>query len=84
MKAYALDPGRRWIDLGLMTLHLTQHRAGFGPGHTLITNLDEIEDTTGIAFSIHRLAAKEPVDVTTEKGLRDAIRARVLEEAVPL
>lgn len=42
-----------------MALHLTQHRAGFGPGWTEITTLDEREDPTGIALSVFKLGADE-------------------------
>jgi len=50
-----------------MALHLTQHRAGFGPGLTEITRIGEAEDDTGIAFSVLRLAAGEMLDTVAEK-----------------
>jgi len=50
-----------------MALHLTQHRAGFGPGLTPVTRIGEAEDDTGIAFSVLRLAAGETVDTVTAR-----------------
>ncbi len=47
-----------------MTLHLTEHRDGFGPGLTEITRLDETEDGTGIAFGVLKLAAGETYEQT--------------------
>lgn len=47
-----------------MTLHLTEHRDGFGPGLTEITRLDETEDGTGIAFGVLKLAAGETYERT--------------------
>ena len=49
-----------------MTLHLTEHRDGFGPGLTEITRLDETEDGTGIAFGVLKLAAGETHEETPE------------------
>ncbi len=49
-----------------MTLHLTEHRAGFGPGFTPITTLDEPEDNTGIAFGVLSLEAGETYETTPE------------------
>ncbi|MEE8547993.1 MAG: 5-deoxy-glucuronate isomerase [Alphaproteobacteria bacterium] len=49
-----------------MTLHLTGHRDGFGPGLTEITRLDESEDATGIALAVLNLAAGETHEETPE------------------
>ncbi|MBI3441150.1 MAG: 5-deoxy-glucuronate isomerase [Proteobacteria bacterium] len=40
-----------------MTVHITQHRQGFGAGLTEVTRFDESNDNTGIAFSILKLMA---------------------------
>ncbi|MBU2711179.1 5-deoxy-glucuronate isomerase [Zooshikella harenae] len=40
-------------------VHITQHREGFAQGKTEITKLDEIENNTGIAFSINKFLAGE-------------------------
>ena len=48
-----------------MTLHLTGHRDGFGPGFTAVTSYDDAEDNTGIAFGVLNLAAGETHDVDT-------------------
>ncbi len=47
-----------------MTLHLTAHRGGFGPGLTEITRLDEAEDATGIALAVLKLGAGESFEET--------------------
>lgn len=44
-----------------MTIHITGHRAGFAPGTTHVTAIDEPDDPTGIEFSVLRLAAGETV-----------------------
>lgn len=49
-----------------MALHLTRHRAGFGPGLTEVTRIGEDEDDTGIAFSVLRLAAGQTLDAIAE------------------
>ena len=49
-----------------MTLHLTEHRGGFGPGFTAVTHMDEAEDNTGIGFGVLRLAAGEVLDTEPE------------------
>ncbi len=45
-----------------MTLHLSQHRQGFGWGFTPVTVLGE-EDDTGIAFGVLRLKSGETYEV---------------------
>lgn len=47
-----------------MTLHLTQHRAGFGPGLTEITRIGETKDDTGIGFAVLRLAPGDSLETT--------------------
>lgn len=47
-----------------MSLHITDHRGGFGPGLTPITRLDEAEDNTGIGVAVLRLGAGEQVVFT--------------------
>src|SRR5439155_17297462 len=42
-----------------MTLHLTDNRAGFGPGLTQVTRHDEANQNTGISFGVLRLKAGE-------------------------
>lgn len=42
-----------------MSAHITTHRAGFGPGVTPITRLDDPGNETGIALAVHRLRAGE-------------------------
>ncbi len=49
-----------------MTLHLTGHRDGFGPGLTEITRLDESEDATGIALAVLKLRPGESLEETPE------------------
>jgi 5-deoxy-glucuronate isomerase len=49
-----------------MAVHLTDYRAGFGPGLTEITRLGEVEDDTGIALGVLKLAAGETHEVTAE------------------
>jgi hypothetical protein len=46
------------------------------PGRTLL-------DMGGLLMDLQRILGR-PVDVVTEKGLKDRIRERVLREAVPL
>ena len=46
------------------------------PGHSLL-------DLGGLLMELQDLL-RCPVDVVTEKGLRDRIRQRILEEATPL
>jgi 5-deoxy-glucuronate isomerase len=50
-----------------MTLHLTSHRAGFGPGLTNITRSDEMVDNTGIAMGVLKLIAGESHEVETDE-----------------
>lgn len=45
-----------------MALHVTEHRAGFGPGYTAITTFGEAEHDTGIALGVLRLSAGEALD----------------------
>ncbi len=47
-----------------MTLHLDQHRDGFGWGFTAITTMDETEDNTGIALGVLRLKSGETHEAT--------------------
>ncbi|MCG8511294.1 MAG: 5-deoxy-glucuronate isomerase, partial [Rhodospirillales bacterium] len=49
-----------------MALHLTQHRNGFGPGLTQITQIGEAEHDTGISLAVLKLAAGETHGVTAE------------------
>ncbi|MFQ5971401.1 MAG: 5-deoxy-glucuronate isomerase [Alphaproteobacteria bacterium] len=49
-----------------MTRHLKQHRDGFPNGYTAITKLDEVDDNTGIAFGVLRLAHEEVHEATPE------------------
>ena len=49
---------------------------GLEPGHSLL-------DLGGLLMELQDLL-RCPVDVVTEKGLRDRIRQRVVEEATPL
>ncbi len=49
-----------------MTLHMTENRAGFGPGLTMITRYDEAEDNTGIAMGVLRLTAGEGLETETD------------------
>ena len=49
-----------------MALHLTGNRTGFAPGLTEITRIGEVEDDTGIAFSVLRLATGETLDTVAE------------------
>lgn len=44
-----------------MTLHITDHRGGFGPGLTEITRLDDPANETGIGFAVLKLATGETV-----------------------
>jgi predicted nucleotidyltransferase len=46
------------------------------PGRSLL-------DLGGLQMELQRLLGR-PVDLVTERGLRDSLRARVLREAVPL
>ncbi|HET8726415.1 MAG TPA: 5-deoxy-glucuronate isomerase [Alphaproteobacteria bacterium] len=48
-----------------MSVHLTEHRAGFGHGLTTITRLDDAVDDTGLALSVLRLKAGEAHEVET-------------------
>jgi len=50
-----------------MTVHLKQHRDGFGPGWTELARSDEREDGTGIALSVLRLAAGETHRETVQR-----------------
>lgn len=50
-----------------MTLHLTNHRSGFGDGLTRITRYDEAEDNTGIAMGVLKLKAGETYEIETEE-----------------
>jgi 5-deoxy-glucuronate isomerase len=45
--------------------HLAQHRAGFGPGETVITHHDSPNETTGIGLAVLRLAAGKRHEGTT-------------------
>ena len=47
-----------------MSVHITSHREGFGPGLTAVTSLD---DATGIALTVHRLAPDESFERATER-----------------
>jgi len=51
-----------------MTLHLTDHRDGFGSGFTEITRYDEAEDNTGIGFGVLNMTEGEiqAIDTTHE------------------
>src|SRR5262249_57533194 len=42
-----------------MTFHLTDNRAGFGPGLTQVTRHDEANQNTGISFGVLRLKSGE-------------------------
>lgn len=42
-----------------MTVHITQHRAGFPAGLTRVTGMDDTVDPTGIEFAVLRLADGE-------------------------
>ncbi len=48
-----------------MALHITAHRAGFGPGLTTITHCDDAEEPTGIGFAVLTLGAGEIYRETT-------------------
>lgn len=48
-----------------MSVHLTAHRGGFGPGLTPITKAGEAEDDTGITVAVLRLEAGESWKTTT-------------------
>lgn len=48
-----------------MALHITQNRAGFGPGLTEITRIGETEDDTGIGLSVLKIAAGKTFETTT-------------------
>lgn len=48
-----------------MTLHIKDHREGFGSGLTQITRFDEVEGNTGIAMGVLRLRAGETFERTT-------------------
>jgi len=47
-----------------MSIHITEHRSGFGLGETVVTRIGEAEDDTGIAFSVLKLKVGETVTVT--------------------
>lgn len=49
-----------------MTLHIKDHREGFGPGITQITRFDEAEDNTGIAMGVLHLGAGETYEVNSD------------------
>lgn len=49
-----------------MALHLTEHRNGFGPGLTEITQIGEPKDDTGISLAVLKLAAGESHSVIAE------------------
>ena len=49
-----------------MTLHITENRAGFDSGQTIITRYDDAEDNTGISLAVLKLAAGERVQLVTE------------------
>lgn len=49
-----------------MTLHITEHRGGFGPGLTEITRMDDPANETGIGFAVQKMAAGEVLDVTPQ------------------
>lgn len=49
-----------------MTLHITDHRAGFGNGRTSITHHDEETDSALISLDVLKLAANETLSLTTE------------------
>jgi 5-deoxy-glucuronate isomerase len=50
----------------IMSVHLTEHRAGFAPGLTTITGLDEKEDATGIGLSVLKLQAGATYETETD------------------
>lgn len=47
-----------------MSLHVTAHRHGFGPGYTPITRHDDTVDATGISVGVLKLAAAQKFVVT--------------------
>jgi 5-deoxy-glucuronate isomerase len=49
-----------------MSVHIKDHRAGFGLGETVITRIGEAEDDTGIHFSILKMKKGETRTVTPE------------------
>ena len=49
-----------------MTLHITDHRDGFGPGRTRIIRHEDDEDQMPISLDVVKLARGEVVSVTTE------------------
>ena len=44
------------------TLHLTNHRAGFEPGETVVTRHDADDDPVGLGVSVLRLRAGERLE----------------------
>jgi 5-deoxy-glucuronate isomerase len=50
----------------IMTLHLADHRTGFPQGLTWVTQLNETEDDTGIAFGVYRMKAGETSEQVAE------------------
>jgi 5-deoxy-glucuronate isomerase len=47
-----------------MTLHLTEHRSGFGQGYTAITRYDDPAEETGIGFGVLKLENGETHELT--------------------
>ena len=49
-----------------MTLHITEHRDGFGAGTTNITHYDEKIDNAMISLDVVKLSAGDSINLTTE------------------
>lgn len=49
-----------------MTVHITEHRGGFGAGTTNITRHDDAENNAQITLDVVRLSAGDEISLTTE------------------